>query len=177
VNDPLLGFGPPTRCFPLSPPEASRPAGTSPGVRCPCSALGEGSPRLAGCPVERPGRSRIAPLGPGLRQRVPSRQLRCRSQVFPTSQRLLPPSTVLPFSGRWHSWGWPYRGLFLPRSPSDSSPLACPPGVAPIGWPSPRPRLGETSGRAGRFLGTGLRLFRLQGFRPRGSRSVSPRYD
>jgi hypothetical protein len=38
---------------------------------------------------------------------------------------------------------WPYRGLFLPRSPDGSSPPVCPLGVVPFGWPSPRPRWGN----------------------------------
>jgi hypothetical protein len=50
---------------------------------------------------------------------------------------LLPPSTVLPFSDRWRSWGSPFRGLTHPRSPDGSSSSACPLDVSPDGWPSP----------------------------------------
>jgi hypothetical protein len=51
----------------------------------------------------------------GLHQQVPPCQLRCRSQVFSTSQRLLPLSSALPFSGRWHSWGSALQG-FVPST-------------------------------------------------------------
>jgi hypothetical protein len=61
------------------------------------------------------------PVLPGFCQRVPPHWLRYRSQVFPTSQRFLPSFTVLPFSGRWRSWGSPYRDLLLSRSPGSSS--------------------------------------------------------
>jgi hypothetical protein len=58
---------------------------------------------------------------------------------------VLPLTTVLPFSGRWRSWGCPFRGLHLLRSPDGSSPPACPPDVAPSGWPAPI--LGGSTGR------------------------------
>lgn len=64
---------------------------------------------------------------------VPRRRLRCRSQVFSTSQRLLPSSAVPPFSDGWRSWGLPFRGLFHPRRPDDSSPSA-----SPLDVPFPR---------------------------------------
>lgn len=54
--------------------------GTSLGVRCPYSALGGESPRPA--PFREP-----VPWCPRIRRRVPPRRLRCRSQVFSTSQR------------------------------------------------------------------------------------------
>jgi len=50
---------------------------------------------------------------------------------------LLPPSAVLPFPGRWRSWGSPFREFIHPRSPDDSSPPACPLDVPPDSWPSP----------------------------------------
>jgi hypothetical protein len=68
----------------------------------------------------------------------------------------------------------PSRGLFLPRSPDDSSPPACPLGVSPFSWPSPFLG-GGALGRAGRFLGSSTCAFgRLQGLHPRGSRSAIP---
>jgi len=96
----------------------------------PFNARGGESSRPTGCPAD-------PPVLPGSYQRVPPRRLRCRSQVFSTSQRLLPLPTVPPFSGGWRSWGSPYRGLFLPRSPDDSSPPACPLDVAPSSCASP----------------------------------------
>lgn len=48
---------------------------------------------------------------------------------------LSPPSHH--FSGRWRSWGSPYRGLTLSRSPGDSSSPAYPLDVAPTGLEPP----------------------------------------
>jgi hypothetical protein len=85
--------------------------GTSPGVPCPFNALGGESPRPD--PV-----ARWAPrFCRGLRRQVPPCRLRCRSQVFSTSQRLLPLPAVPPFSGGWRSWGSSFRGLILSSKP------------------------------------------------------------
>jgi hypothetical protein len=65
---------------------------------------------------------------------------------------LLPLTAVLPFSERWRSWGCPFRGLILLRSPDGSSPPACPPDVSPLGWPAPILG-GSTAGRTVRCLG------------------------
>lgn len=111
-------------------------SGTSPGVPCPFNAQGGGNPRPA----------TVARFG--FRRQLPCCRLRCRSQVFSTSQRLLLPSAVLPFSGRWRSWGSALQGFqFLPRSPDGSSPPACPPDVAPAGCASPVPRRGNQQAR------------------------------
>jgi hypothetical protein len=71
------------------------------------------------------------------RRQVPPRRLRCRSQVFSTSQRLLPLLAVPPFSGGWRSWDSPFRELFLTRSPDDSSSPASPHDVPPAGLEPP----------------------------------------
>jgi len=95
--------------------------GTSPGVFLPLQR----SRRR-----ESTSRSRSGPRAPwwcqGVRRRVPTRRLRCRSQVFSTSQQLVLPSALPPFSDGWRSWGSPFRDLVLPRSPGGSSPSACP---------------------------------------------------
>jgi hypothetical protein len=119
LGNPLLGFGSSTRCCPPSPPPISRSE----------------APLLGFRPLQRSRRrestsppvARLAPrFDPGPCRRVPPRRLRCRSQVFATSQRLLPLSALPPFSGRWRSWGSPYRGLILMRSPGGSSLPAYP---------------------------------------------------
>lgn len=46
-----------------------------------------------------------------------TRRLRCRSQAFPASQRLPSPSAVLPFPGRWRSWGSALQGFRPPTQP------------------------------------------------------------
>jgi hypothetical protein len=71
----------------------------------------------------------------------------------------------------------PFRGLFLPRSPGDSSPPACPPDVSPIGSAEP-PFLGGDFPWARWTLPRMSRpapFRRLQGFRLRGNRSASSR--
>jgi len=95
-----MRFDPPTRCSRCLRRSLSA-YGTSPGVFRLFSARGEESPRppRGGPPVARSCR------------RFPSRRLRCRSQVFPTSQRLLPLSALPPFSGRWRSWGSALQGV------------------------------------------------------------------
>jgi len=111
-------------------------------------------------PVARPS---SPGFHPGICQQVPPCQLRCRPQVFPTSRRLLPPSAGPPFSGRWRSWGSPFRGFFLPRSPDSSSLPACPLDVVPAGRASPVLG-GGASRRERRYLGwrgvTPLSVFR-----------------
>ena len=107
-------------------------------------------------------------------RRVPSRRLRCRSQVFSTSQRLVPLFTVPPFSGGWRSWGSLFRGLIPTRSSDDSSPPVCPHDVSPAGRAPPILGRGIRR-RDGRRLGCSGRLLdRLQGFPPRVNRSASP---
>jgi len=112
----------------------------------------------------------------GIRQQVPTRWLRCRSQVFSTSQRLLPPSAALPFSGRWRSWGSALQGFsshaapaarrrrhtLLTFLPSAGHPRIL--GGEPLG--APAENLGPPAGA----------FFRLQGLRPRNSRSNPPRH-
>jgi hypothetical protein len=110
---PLLGFSPSTRCCPTSPPPVSRQMAPLLGFRAP-STLEEERVHVPN-PV-----ARWAPrFCRGVGRRFPGRRLRCRSQVFPTSQRLLPLPALPPFSDGWRSWGSPFRGLILSRSPSD----------------------------------------------------------
>lgn len=75
----LMGFSQPSRLDPNSSPTTWA---TSLGVLFPYSASGEES-----------SRSRF----PEICRQVPPSRLRCRSQVFETSQRLIPLPTVLPF--------------------------------------------------------------------------------
>jgi hypothetical protein len=165
--NPLLGFGPPSRYVPKVPASFLSIRGTSPGVSFPFNAYGGESPR----PRRLPG---PVPRFPGFRRRVPPRRLRCRSQVFSTSQRLVPLSTVPPFSGGWHSWGSPFRGLILARSSGGSSPPTYPHDVAPAGLEPPILGRGIRR-RDGRRLGrVGPSACRLQGLSPRVSRSASP---
>jgi hypothetical protein len=104
-----------------------------------------------------------ARFDPGVRRRVPPPRLRCRAQVFSTSQRLLPLSAAPPFSDGWRSWGSPFRGLILARSPGDSSSPAYPLDVAPAGCASPVLG-GGIRGRDRRCLGDANgHLSRLQG--------------
>lgn len=74
-----MGFSHPSRLDPNSSPTTWA---TSLGVLFPYSASGEES-----------SRSQF----PGICRQVPPSRLRCRSQVFETSQRLIPLPTVLPF--------------------------------------------------------------------------------
>lgn len=81
--------------------------GTSPGVLVPLQRLWATRVHvLPGFPVRLPD-----DFSPGIHQQVPPRQLRCRSQVFPTSQRFLPLEAFLPFSDRLHSWGSSLQGF------------------------------------------------------------------
>jgi hypothetical protein len=106
-----------------------------------------------------------------VRQRVPPRQLRRRSQAFSTSQRLAPLDAALPFSDRWRSWGSPFRDLILPRSLQRFITAGLPscrcsrrlrnPKVLGLGflWArDPLPRMGRHHA-----------YYRLQGLRPRAS--------
>ena len=51
----------------------------------------------------------------GSRRRVPPRRLRCRSQVFPTSQRRCPPPTVPPYFRRVTLVGFALQGFGPPN--------------------------------------------------------------
>src|SRR5205814_923506 len=70
--------------------------------------------------------------------------------------------------------GFPFRGLFLSRSPDGSSPPACPLDVCSrrLAFLRPRRRILRARRALPRMLGAGV-YFRLQGFGPRGSRSSS----
>jgi hypothetical protein len=87
---PLVGFGPPTRYFPKSPPAASRPKAPLLGFRAPSAH------QVAGAHVPPVARS-SSPGCPGFCLLVPPSRLRRRSQVFPTSRRLLAPTALLPY--------------------------------------------------------------------------------
>jgi len=85
---------------------------------------------------------------------------------------LLPLPTVPRFSRGRRSWGSPYRGLCLPRSPDDSSPPAYPLDVAPEDCAVPVLG-GDILGRAAEYLGWFSDTFdRLQGLRLRGNWSA-----
>jgi hypothetical protein len=91
LGNPLLGFGPPTRYVPKSPPPVSRPEAPLLGFH---SATTHWEKRV---------HVRLSPAPRfcrGVYPRVPPRRLRCRSQVFSTSQR---PSSSLhrPTIFRW----------------------------------------------------------------------------
>jgi hypothetical protein len=119
----------------------------------------------AGCPARIPVLPGCAPAGP-------NRRLRCRSQVFSTSQRLVPLSTVPPFSDGWRSWGSLFRGLIPTRSSDGSSPPVSPLDVSPASRAPPILGRGIRR-RDGRRLGCSGRLLdRLQGFPPRVNRSA-----
>lgn len=83
---------------------------TSPGVLFPDSASRSGRLR----PLRHAG---SAPRGisSGLCRRVPPRRLRCRSQVFSTSQRPLPPPTAPPYFRRVSLLGFPLQGIGPPE--------------------------------------------------------------
>ena len=71
MDDPLVGFSPSTRCFPKSPPTASRPKAPLLGFRRPYSASGGESPRPPGHPGRLPGGAGNLPEGPTLPATVP----------------------------------------------------------------------------------------------------------
>jgi len=94
---------------------------SAPGLSTGSTSLGVSSPlqrsrrrestSCPSCPVRAPRLCR------GLCQRIPLRRLRCRSQVFPTSQRLLPLPAVPPFSDGWRSWGFALQGVVPSTKP------------------------------------------------------------
>jgi hypothetical protein len=97
------------------------PAVSAPGLSAEGTSLGVSSPLQRsrrrestsrfGCPNRAPWWCQ------GVRRRVPTRRLRCRSQVFPTSQRLLPLPAVPPFSDGWRSWGSALQGVVPSTKP------------------------------------------------------------
>jgi hypothetical protein len=122
-----MGFGPPSRCYPKSPPQIFRSRAPLLGFRRPYNARGGESPRPAA--VARfglPGGAR------GFANKFPPCRLRCRSQVFPTSQRSSSSPHRPAIFRRVAFMGLRPSGNFLPRSLDDSSPPTCPPDVLPI---------------------------------------------
>jgi hypothetical protein len=113
----------------------------------------------------------------GVHRWLPHHRLRCRSQVFSTSQRLVSLNAALPFSDRWHSWGSPFRGLFLPRSlprfiTAEIPSCRC---SRRLIFPGPRPGSLWACGTLPRMARTHI-FHRLQGLRPRENRPhQSPR--
>ena len=109
-----MRFNPPLRFVPETSVLHFSAQDHSHGIPCPFNAQKLREPTSApfnrfGCP-ERPRGH------PSVRQQVPIRQLRRRSQVFSTSQRLVSRNALLPFSDRWRSWGSPFRELILAQS-------------------------------------------------------------
>jgi hypothetical protein len=136
-----MGFGPPSRYFPISPPAVSRPKAPLLGFCAPSTLKEEGIHVSCGCPLE-------LPRCPGFRRQLPRCRLRCRSQVFPTSQRL--PSSLRPpaiFRQVAFLGFCPSGVCFLSRRPGGSSPPACPHDVSPAGCASPSPRQGSQQAR------------------------------
>ena len=172
MDNPLVVFRSPTRCFPMSPPEASRLQAPLLGFLRPYNARGEESPRPAGCPVELPGFAGNPPTGPTLPTTVPLTGFPNLSAVL----FLSPPSCHFQTGGV--PGVPPFRGLFPPRSPGCSSPPDCPLDVPPMDCAVPVPRRGRP--RAHRPLPRILRrdaFRRLQGLRLRGDRSASLSHD
>jgi hypothetical protein len=162
------GFRSSCTVLPEVPAHGLSTEGTSPGVRCPYSARGGGSPRLAGCPVKLPrgspgdcaGGSHSADYGAAHRLSQP-----LSGFLFP------PPSCHFQAGGALGVL--PSRGLFRPRSPDSSSPPACPPDVPPGGCAFPRPGEGNRQARWPFPRIERSHVFgRLQGLCLRGSRSV-----
>lgn len=137
LDNPLVGFGSPTRCFPMPPPTASRPKAPLLGFRCRYSALGEESPRLASCPVELPGFAGNPSADPTLPTTVPLTGFPNLSADF----FLSPPSCHFQTGGVLAVP--PFRDLFLPRNPGCLSPPVCPLDVPPAGCAVPVPRRGH----------------------------------
>lgn len=130
MDDPLLGIRLSYTEFPELSGRGLSTCGHLSWGSCPFSALGRGSPRPE--PVARPG----SPVLPGCCQQVPPCQLRCRSQVFSTSQRLLPPSAVLPCFRQVALLGFALQGFSSHEAPDSSSLPACPLDVPPAGCAS-----------------------------------------
>jgi hypothetical protein len=169
-GDPLLGFNSPLRFVPETSVLHLSVQDNSHGISSPSAHTGSENsrpPRLTGLAL------RPDPKARSVCRRVPDRQLRRRSQAFSTSQRLTALSALLPFSDRWHSWGSPFRELFLPRSLRR---------LVAVRLPSCRSsrRLRNLEVLGPRFLwardpvprmARHHAIYRLQGLRPRGSQT------
>jgi hypothetical protein len=145
LDDPLLGFNPPARYFPTASPRSFDPRHLSWGFS----------------PLQR-SRWRESTIHPVARwhpwlprgcRRFPCRQLRCRSQVFPTSQRLLPLPAVLPCFRQVALLGFCPSGVLAsheaPTTRRRRHTLLAflpPTGQAPVLG-------GDIRGRTGRYLG------------------------
>jgi hypothetical protein len=111
-NIPLLGFGPPPRYVPLARPRPRDRRHLSWGF-LPLQRIKKRESTSQ--PVARPGApamhresaDRSHSIGYGVARRF--------SQPLGD---LLPPSTGPPFSGRWRSWGLPFRGLSSRAAPA-----------------------------------------------------------
>jgi hypothetical protein len=114
LDVPLLRFNPPSRFVPENSVLHLSVQDNSHGVLFPFNAYRHRE--FTSFPFDRESCPTQSEDRAGVRRRVPPRQLRCRSQAFSTSQRLVPLIAVLPFSDRWRSWGSPYRDLILPQS-------------------------------------------------------------
>lgn len=81
MNNPLVGFDSSLRPYPMSPPRTSRPKAPLLGFLSPLQRIQEEKVHVS--PVARSS----SPVLPGICLQVPPCRLRCRSQVFSTSQR------------------------------------------------------------------------------------------
>jgi hypothetical protein len=141
LDDPLLGLGPPTRCFPSPLPAVSRPRaplwGSSPLQRM------RWRESTSSSRWHRPVARSVADGFPAAGYGVAHRFSQPPSDFF-----LSPPPRHFQAGGA--PGVLPYRGFLLSRSPDDSSPPAYLPGLAPASCAYPHPRRGHP--RAGLSL-------------------------
>jgi hypothetical protein len=139
-DHPLMNFGPPSRHYPIASPR-SRNRSTSRGVLCPYSARGGESPRpTRWCPKQASSRRLIGSLvglGPGSAGKTHLADYGAAHRLSQPFSGFFPLSARPRFSRGWRSWGFPFRGLFLQRSPDDSSSPASPHDIAPAGCAAP----------------------------------------
>jgi hypothetical protein len=142
LDNPLLGFGPPTRLFPLSPPAASRPKAPLLGFFRPYNAhrKRESTSRRF-YPVELPGFAGNLPASPTLPATVSSAGFPNLSTTF----FLSPPPRHFQTDGARGILL--FRDLIFPRSPGCSSPPVCPLDVPPPDCAVPVPRRGHPVAR------------------------------
>jgi len=133
-----MGLRSPSRHHPRSSPPTSRSEAPLLGFVCPFNARGRESPR----PDQLPGRA--SPVGPGIRRRVPTRRLRCRSQAFPAPQRPCSSLRRPAIFRRVAFLGFRTPGIYSNhKAPTTRRRRRALLTLLPSDWPIPRPRRGS----------------------------------
>jgi hypothetical protein len=167
LDNPLVGFNPPSRYFPKPLPTASRPRAPLLGFLAPSTHKEKEVHGPTSYPARPPGVAGILPTGPTPLATVSLPGFPNLSAIFSFLHR---PAIFRQVA----LLGFTLQGFTPLTKPRQLITPACPPDVAPTGCASSHLGGGSSRRATDCLESRGRSIFRLQGFCPRQSRSASP---